>query len=385
MRARLKYMLIGTALATTLLAWPASQAAALEVVASIKPVHSLVAGVMKGVGTPALLMKGASSPHTFSLKPSDARMLERAQVIFWVGEALAPVLERPFEVLPKRAKVLALAEVKGIEFRKLREGGLWEEHEDDHGDEKKAHGDHDHKTERHHGEEKEHHKADEHHEEEKEKRKAGEHHGEEKDHHHKAERHHDEGKEGHHKEEAHGHGHGHDHADVDAHIWLSPVNARKMVDVIARTLEEADPGNAKKYAANARSLKARINRLDEELRRTLAPVRGMPYIVFHDAYQYMEARYGLTPIGSVTLSPEKSPGAARLVEIRKKIRSTKSICVFAEPQFNSRMVETIVSGTRAGIGVLDPLGADVPAGEDAYFVLMRAMAKSLTDCLGRKA
>ncbi len=121
-----------------------------------------------------------------------------------------------------------------------------------------------------------------------------------------------------------------------------------------------------------------------ELDRILDPVRNAPYIVFHDAYQYMEKRYGLTPIGSVTLSPEKKPGTARLVEIRKKIRGSKSICVFTEPQFQPRLVQTVIRGTAARTGVLDSLGASVPAGEDAYFTLMRAMAKSLKTCLSRK-
>jgi len=113
-------------------------------------------------------------------------------------------------------------------------------------------------------------------------------------------------------------------------------------------------------------------------------VKGAPYIVFHDAYQYMEKRYGLNAIGSVSLSPEKKPGSARLEAIRKKIRDTKSICVFTEPQFQPKLVKVIMAGTGAGTGVLDPLGANIPAGEDAYFTLMRNMAKSLKGCLAGK-
>ena len=321
----MRHGLVGMALAIALCAQPTLFAsAAPRVVVSIKPLHSLVAGVMKGVGEPYLLMKGAASPHTFSLKPSDARELERARVIFWVGEVLAPGLERPLEVLPKKANILALAKVKGLGVRKLklREGGLWEGRDDDHGEEKQA------------------------------------------------------GAKGHHGEE--------DHGGFDAHIWLDPMNARKWVDAIAHELGEVDSRNKKKYETNARNLKARIDGLHEELARTLAPVKDAPYIVFHDAYQYMEKRYGLTPIGSVTLSPEKKPGTARLVAIRKKIRGSKSICVFTEPQFQPRLVQTVIRGTAARTGVLDSLGASVPAGEDAYFILMRAMAKSLKTCLSPK-
>ena len=345
---------------------PAS--AAPRVVTSIKPLHSLVSGVMNGVGEPYLLIKGVSSPHTFSLKPSDARELEKAQVIFWVGEVLAPGLERPLEILPKKAKVVALAEIKGLELVKLREGGLWEGHDDDHGDKEKAEGD------RHDEKEKAGAKDDDH---GKMEAKA-----KDNDHQEKAgakEEHHDE------KEKAEGHhGEEEDHGGFDAHIWLDPMNARKWVEAIAHELEEVDPQNKKKYEANARNMKARIDALHKELARTLAPVKGAPYIVFHDAYQYMEKRYGLTPIGSVTLSPEKKPGSARLVAIRRKIRDTKSICVFTEPQFQPRLVKVIMEGTGAGTGVLDPLGTGIPAGEDAYFTLMRSMAKSLRGCLSRK-
>ncbi|MCE2452105.1 MAG: zinc ABC transporter substrate-binding protein [Nitrospinae bacterium] len=360
---------------------PAS--AAPRVVTSIKPLHSLVSGVMKGIGEPYLLIKGVASPHTFSLKPSDARELERARVIFWVGDVLAPGLERPLEILPKRANVVALGELKGLELLKLREGGLWEGHDDDHGGEKKAEGDH-------HDEGKEAKDGDDDHDKEKRGKAEDDHHDEKEktgakdDDHEKMEAkakdddHHE-------KAEAKGdHGDEEDHGGFDAHIWLDPMNARKWVDAIAHELEEVDPPNKNKYEANARNMKARIDALDKELAQALAPVKGAPYIVFHDAYQYMEKRYGLTPIGSVTLSPEKKPGSARLVAIRRKIRDTKSICVFTEPQFQPRLVKVIMEGTGAGTGVLDPLGTGVPAGEDAYFTLMRNMAKSLGTCLSGK-
>ena len=347
----MRYGLVGMALAIVLCVQPAlSASAAPRVVVSIKPLHSLVAGVMKGVGEPYLLMKGAASPHTFSLKPSDARELERARVIFWVGDILSPGLERPLEVLPKKAEVIALAEVKGLGVRKLklREGGLWEGHEI-----------------RHHGDENR---------EEARKEAMGDHHMDKN----KDEKHHDEEKR---KEDKHGPV---THEHFDSHIWLDPLSARKWVSAIVHELEEVDPGNGKKYEANAKNLKARLYDLHTELDRILDPVRNAPYIVFHDAYQYLEKRYGLNAIGSIAVSPEKKPGTARLVEIRKKIRGLKSICVFTEPQFQPKLVQTVIRGTAARIGVLDPLGASVPAGEDAYFTLMRAMAKSLKTCLSRK-
>ena len=392
----MKYILFTAALTMVLLTHlsvPAS--AAPKVVASIKPLHSLVSGVMKGVGEPYLLIKGAASPHTFSLKPSDAREIERARVIFWVGESLAPSLERPLEVLPKRAEVVAMAEIKGLKLLKLREGGLWEGHDDHHGEEGKG----DHHDEHKHGMAK----KDDHHDDHKhaKAKKDDHHHDEDKhgkakdDHHHDRkhamakDKHHDEhkhekAKDDHHGEKAGDHHGEHRHGDFDVHVWLDPMNAKKWVHEITHELEEADPANREKYEANEKRLMARLDALHEELKSTLAPLKGAPYIVFHDAYQYYENRYGLNAIGSVTISPENKPGAARLVEIRKKVRDTKSICVFSEPQFEPKLVRVVMEGTGAGTGVLDPLGADIPAGEDAYFTLLRNMAKSLNTCLSRK-
>ncbi|MCE2453228.1 MAG: zinc ABC transporter substrate-binding protein [Nitrospinae bacterium] len=360
----MKYMLFTAALTMALLARLAAPAsAAPKVVASIKPLHSLVSGVMKGVGEPYLLVKGVASPHTFSLKPSDARELERARVIFWVGEGLAPSLERPLEVLPKRAEVVAMAEIKGLELLKPRKGGLWEGHDDHHDEKEKG---------EHHDEDKHAKGKDTDHHDEHKETKAKDDHRHDHDKHEKA-------KDDHHDEKAGGH-----HGGFDVHVWLDPMNARKWVDAITHELEEADPANREKYEANEKRLMARLDALHEELKSTLAPLKGMPYIVFHDAYQYMEKRYGLNAIGSVTLSPETKPGAARLVEIRQKVRDTKSICVFSEPQFEPKLVKVVMEGTGAGTGVLDPLGADIPAGEDAYFTLMRNMAKSLKGCLAGK-
>ena len=388
----MKFMLAAAALTMALLARPAAPAsAAPPVVASIKPLHSLVAGVMKGVGEPHLLIKGVASPHTFSLKPSDASVLERARVIFWVGEVLAPGLERPIEVLPKRAKVLAMAEIKGLKLLKLREGGLWEEHDDHHGEMGKG----DHHDEHKHGKGKDddhHHEhghgkaKDDHHDDHKHARAKDDHHDDHKhakgrdDHHddHK----HEKARDDHHDEKAGDHhGEHHHHSGLDAHAWLDPMYAKKWVHAITHELEDADPANRKKYEANEKRLMARLDALHEELKSTLAPLKGAPYIVFHDAYQYFEKRYGLNAVGSVTFSPERKPGAARLTAIRKKVRDTKSICVFSEPQFQPKLVKVVMEGTGARTGVLDPLGADIPAGEDAYFTLLRNMAKSLRTCL----
>lgn len=305
--------------------------AEVQVVASIIPVHSLVAGVMEGVGAPHLLVPPGASLHSFALRPSDARRLEQAQVVFWVGPMLENFLDRPLKALARKATVVALAGAPGVATLPFREGGPWEAHA--HGGEPKAEG------------------------------------------------------ESHEHGHEHGHDHGHDHGDepIDGHIWLDPRNAAAMTRAIATAMDRADPANKARYDANAARLAARIEALDGELAAALAPLQGRRYIVFHDAYQYFEARYGMTPAGSITVSPEMSPGARRLADIRARITEERAACVFAEPQFEPRLVASLVQGTEARTASLDPEGATVKPGPDAYFDVMRKLRDSLTECLqGRR-
>ncbi|NUB13556.1 zinc ABC transporter substrate-binding protein ZnuA [Azospirillum brasilense] len=308
------------ALAAALTASPAL-AEGPKVVASIKPVHSLVAAVMEGVAEPALIVRGAASPHTYAMKPSDAKALAAADLVFWIGPELEGFLEKPVTANARKATSVTLLEAPGVTLLDAREGGAWEAH--DHGHEHKH--DHDHKH-------------------------------------------------------AHEDEHGHD--EVNTHIWLSPANARAMVAAIAEALSAKDPANAAAYTANAERTARSIDALDAELKAALAPVAGKPFVVFHDAYQYFEAQYGLNGVGAITVNPERRPSAKRLSEIRAKIGGLGAACVFAEPQFEPALVNTIVEGTPAKKGVLDPEGADLKDGPGLYPALMRNIAASLKECLG---
>ena len=283
-----------------------ASAADLEVVASIKPVHSLVAGVMEGVGEPQLILQGAGSPHTYSMRPSQARMLAGADVVFWVGPNLEVFLAKPLETLAGEAKLVSLSESEGITLLDMREGGAFEAHS--HGDED-GHGDHEEGHDHEEGE-KDHAETDHAHD----------------DHAHDDHAHDDDA----HDDGAH---EGHDHHDhgPDAHIWLDPENAKSIVNAIAEALSEADAENASTYAANAARLNERIEALETEIAAEIEPVRDRPFIVFHDAYQYFEKRFGLAAAGSITVSPEVIPGAQRVDEIRTKVSELDAACVFAEP------------------------------------------------------
>ncbi|RIA55030.1 zinc ABC transporter substrate-binding protein [Dichotomicrobium thermohalophilum] len=326
-----------------------------EIVVSIKPVHSLVAGVTRGVTEPYLLIPGAASPHAYSMKPSDAQALENADVVFWVGEDMETFMVRPLDALAGDAKVVPLAEAPGVTLMDVRTGDDWEAHSHGHG-EQHAHGEahgHGHEHGHDHGE----------------KHAHGEGHG------------HEDGEE---HAEGHGHdhaGHGHAHGDTDAHIWLDPANAKAMIAHIVGVLSEADPANGETYTQNGEEMIARLDELTAELREKLAPVQDKPFLVFHDAYQYFEAAFDLNAVGAITLTPGVQPSAQRVREIGEKVRKAGANCIFAEPQFEPKLVEVVTEGTDARAGVLDPLGADIAAGPDLYFELMRQNVDALVGCL----
>ena len=186
--------------------------------------------------------------------------------------------------------------------------------------------------------------------------------------------------------EAHGHGTDDDHdahrrGAFDMHIWLDPVNAGAMARAIAGALSKADPTNAGTYAANTQSLLRRLEEFTRQIAAEVAPVRGKPFIVFHDAYRHFEDRFGLTAVGSSVVSPDRSPGVRRISELRDKIRELGVTCVFAEPQFEPRLVDVIIEGTPARTGTVDPLGATIENGPELYFTLIRNMAASFKSCL----
>jgi zinc transport system substrate-binding protein len=285
-------------------------AAAPDVVVSIKPIHSLVAGVMAGVGEPQLIVSGGSSPHVYSLRPSDARKLDGAQLVFWVGPILEGFLEKPLTSLAGKAEIVELDYAPGVALLPARHGGDWEADDDEHAHAASA-------------------------------------------------------------------------AEQDGHLWLDPENAKAIVRLAEAKIAALDPANAPRYASNAAALAQRLDALDARLRQRLAPVRGRPFVVFHDAYQYLERRYGLKAIGSITVSPEHPPGAQRIQAIHAKVAALGAACVFSEPQFEPRLVGTVIEGTHARTGVLDPEGASLHAGPELYFTLVDDLADALVTCLGQ--
>ncbi len=305
------------AVAVLALVWtPLPAASTLRVVVSIAPLHSLAAGVMRGVGTPKLIVRGYGSPHTYQMRPSDAAVLQAAELVLWVGEPLETFLQKPLRALPGQARVVALIETPGLELLPIRAATSRDAHE------------------------------------------------------------------GHEISRSGNSGHDiHSSATIDPHIWLDPANARKLVVQIARELSTLDPENGARYQANAAALDASLDELDRELGRQLAPVRDIPFVVFHEAFQYFERRYELHTLGAIQTGPERLPGARRLQELRQQIVRQGVRCIFHEPQFEPPLIKVLAQGTGARLATLDPLGAQLQPGPQAYFEMMRANARALVDCL----
>ncbi len=168
---------------------------------------------------------------------------------------------------------------------------------------------------------------------------------------------------------------------ADLHIWLNPQVAKQMTAEIVRVLSASDPAGATLFAANGAKVSAELDALDARVAARLKPYTKVPFVVFHDAYQYFEARYPLDQVGIVELDPGRSPGARHLSDLRRKILETKAVCVFAEPQFEPRLLATLTEGLPVRTGTLDPLGVDLTIGPSLYANLIDRLSTSLVSCL----
>ena len=289
---------------------PSLAAASPRVVVTLKPLHSLVAMVMDGVGTPTLLLSGATSPHVYTLRPSETRALAQADVVIWGGPALETFLQKPLSAIAGGARVIGLAEDAGLTLLPLRSNGQ-------------------------------------------------------------------DGQDRERDDDTHGHSPG----GLDMHFWLDVANAVRIVRHVAEALASLDPANAGTYWANARSAATDLGALDRELAATLAAVAGRPYLALHDAFQYVEARYGLRSIGILTVNPERVPGARTLVRLRADIAQSGVACVVGEPQFPPALARTVTEGSAARLTIVDSLGLAIPPGPDAYATTLRGLAQAFRACL----
>ena len=296
-----------------------------NVVADIAPVHSLVSMVMKDVGEPQLLIQQTASPHHYAMRPSEAKALQEANLVVYLGHDMTPWLEPLFETVAASAEPLDLSEVDGVLLLSYREGPVFDDHE--------GHDDHD------------------------------DHEG------------HDYEEEGH---DDHAH---HDHDGNDPHMWLDPANALVWLDAIASELGHIDPENAARYRANAKTAKEEISHEIHHIEDRLKSVQGKEFLVFHDAYQYFENRFGIYATGSISLTDASKPNAKRLQELKHHFEEQGIDCVLSEPQYSSKLINSVFGGYKPHIGVLDPIGVDLELGSGLYLELLENLASAIAECV----
>ena len=295
----------------------------IKVVTTIKPLHSLISRIMETRGEPQLIIEGTNNPHTFVFKPSHAKMIEEADIVFWIGEDLEAFMEKPLNSLAKDTKKIAFMDSEFIEKIEFREKNIFDEHEG--------------------------HEDDDVHEDE--------HEGHDDDH-----------------KDAHAHAHG----EFDPHIWLDPENAKEMVKIIRDELIKIDPEGQRQYSVNTAGATLELDNLINSVEKELS--KEISYIVFHDAYQYFENRFGVIPAGALTLNPDVLPGAKQIADIQDVINDKGIKCIFSEPQYNPKIIETLGNDMNVSTGVIDPLGAFIDAGPTMYVELINGIANSIKEC-----
>lgn len=290
-----------------------------RVVADIAPIHSLVSMVMDGVGQPQLLVPQNISPHHYSMRPSEAEALQEAQLVVYVGHDMSPWLEPVLETLAASASALDLSKVDNIMQLAYREGPIFDGHDEE------GHDDHD--------------------------------------------------EEGH---DDHAH---HDHDGVDPHVWLDPMNAKLWLYAIASELTRIDPKNADRYDENARSSSRTITLAMAQAEGHLASGKDNGFLVYHDAYQYFEKRFNRVAVGSISLGDASKPSAKRLSELKALFGAQGISCVLTEPQYSSKIVDSVFGGFKPTIGVVDPIGIDLELGTTLYPELLENIALSIAQCV----
>jgi len=290
------------------------QAAVPNVIVTIKPIHSLVSGVMKGIGTPRVLMSGEKSPHSQSLTPGEVHQIHSADVVIWIGPSYEASLKPIIGLKKDGCRVITLTEEPDMKIYEVRQGSLWGKHTHIH----------DHNTE-------------------------------------EAENEQD------------------DTEDflVDGHLWLDPDNAKTIVTIVAKEFAALDPQHEEDYLANSQKVINRLEDLKLKLLKLLIPVVGKPYVLYHhDGTQYFDRAMGTKAVGVLMGDSHHGIKARHFLEVRKYIQKQKITCVFIEPQFPWRNFQDLIQKTGAQIEPLDYLGANLPIGEDAYFLMMENFARS---------
>ncbi len=291
--------------------------AEVRVLTSIKPLQQIAAAIQDGVGSPDVLLPPGASPHHYALRPSDVRRVADADLLYWIGPDMENFLPR---VIGSRSKpTVAVMTLKNMHLRHFGE--------DSHG-----HDDHD-------------------------------------------------GDQAHEAAGADEHDHDHRPGSLDAHLWLSTANARVIARKMAADLGHADPANVARYHANTLAFLERLDALDGRIKTRVAGVADKPFFVFHEAFDYFEAAYGLKHTGVFSVASEVQPGAQHVAAMRERLQTVGKTCVFSEPPMRPRLAETLTAGLPVRLAELDALGGTDPVDSKGYERLLEKLGNDLAGCL----
>ncbi|QJD60897.1 zinc ABC transporter substrate-binding protein ZnuA [Pseudomonas sp. gcc21] len=297
--------------------WSAASATTPTVLTTIKPVQLIAAAVLEGVGSPAVLLPPGASPHSYALRPSDRRAVLQAERIYWVGPDLERFVER---LLNESQTAVALMHIPQLTLRDMRQ--TLDDHADSAASQSHQHA-------------------------------------------------HDELS----------HGHEHKPGSLDAHIWLDPHNALTIARYMAEDLKALYPDHASTLDQNLAAFESRLTQLDSRLRARFEALHDKPYFVFHDGYGYFEDHYNLAPRGIFSLSHDVQPGARHINALREQLQQAGPACVFSEPQFTPRLIDSLTRDLPVRKAELDPLGSEVDVNARGYEALLKGLADQLAGCL----
>ena len=332
-----------TAIAAAILSF--SAVASATIVTSIKPLGFIASAIANEVTDVDVLVPTGASPHDYNLKPSDAQKLKSAEMVVWIGEDVDLFLDKSIDDLDYK-KVLTIKDIAAIEPFLMKgehhhHHGEGDAHEHSHEGHHHAHEGHDHKHA--HG-----------------------------DHDHK----HD------HAHEGHEHHHD-DDASINWHVWYSPDISKVVAQRIASKLVKQYPEKKALIEKNVAEFDRTLAETSVKIKAQLESVKDKGFYVFHDAYGYFNQAYGLNQTGYFTINPLVAPGAKTLAKIKEEIAEHKVSCLFAEPQFTPKVIESLSKATQVKVGRLDPMGDSVKAEGNPYAAFLRFTADSYSQCLAK--
>lgn len=332
-----------TAIAAAILSF--SAAASATIVTSVKPLGFIASSIANGITDTEVLVPAGASPHDYSLKPSDVQKLKSAEMLIWIGEDVDAFLDKSIDDLDYK-KVLTIKDIAAIEPFLLK--GEHHHHHHGEGDAHEGH-DHAHKGHEHKGHEHAH-----------------------EGHDHKHEHKHEHGHEGH----EHHHDHEHEDLGVNWHVWYSPDISKAVAQRIAAKLLKQYPEKKDLIEKNVAEFNRTLDEQSAKIKTQLEGVKDKGFYVFHDAYGYFNNAYGLKQTGYFTINPLVAPGAKTLAKIKEEIAEHKVTCLFAEPQFTPKVIESLSKGTKVNVGRLDPMGDAVKLGANSYAAFLQFTADS---------